>query len=152
MRLKDIIETLKQEIRESQVDGKDGMFKLKECEVELGIEFEATGGAKIELSVPMLKFSGGGELTRTATHSIKLKMEPFTYDERPSTLPLNVSTYPVHIITPDVNPTNTRNPYERVIAFEPVYDKLISQLQKGFEPIIESNQIIFKPISNIIKE
>ncbi len=74
--LADLIAGLGREIREAQRrasgDDKKDLFKLKECEVEVGINWSKTGSGGVEFWVVKL----GGEVTKENTQTIKVALEP----------------------------------------------------------------------------
>jgi hypothetical protein len=82
--LADLIRSLGNEIREAEerarADGQADLLELKECEVEVAVQFEKKGDAGVEFWVVKL----GGELTKANTQTIKLTLAP----TRPTTVDL----------------------------------------------------------------
>ena len=74
--LADLIQSLGDQLREAEArakaDGKTDLLELKECEVELAVQFEKKGDAGIEFWVVKL----GGELTKANTQTIKVTLAP----------------------------------------------------------------------------
>jgi Trypsin-co-occurring domain 2 len=82
IQLKDAIKALLKEIGQSIAasQGEQIRFQIGQIELEFQVEIERSGTVEGEIDFVVAKIGGGGEISRSDTHSVKLSLQPTKYN------------------------------------------------------------------------
>jgi hypothetical protein len=78
MKLVDLVQHLKEELKEARPKAGDELFALEACEIEVDVAISEQDGAKVSISVLGVGGEVGGQSESTKAHRMRLKFRPLT--------------------------------------------------------------------------